>query len=166
MGQNCTKPQQNTPKWKCTKPVPRLLHTDSIQHEYDMIQVAYVINRVWLNYKIYHQTPNKSCTLVGNRIVHRCSNFIFIFDLTSGLNGLGKDKCKTRRERVKFWGIGVPYYRGLTVGKYLHLQPFCQTDIEDQDWIKYSIPQKTMDLITSHNLCWTMLMGISYWGWG
>ena len=33
----------------------------------------------------------------------RCSNYIFIIDLTPGFNGLGKDKCKTRRETFKFW---------------------------------------------------------------
>ena len=52
---------------------------------------------------IYHQTSNISGTLVGNKIVDRsdaaetspvglvCSNYIFILDLTSGFNGLGKD---------------------------------------------------------------------------
>ena len=28
----------------------------------------------------------------------RCSNYIFIFYLTPGFNGLGKDNCKTRQE--------------------------------------------------------------------
>ena len=32
----------------------------------------------------------------------RCSNYIFILDLTPGFNGLGKDNCKTRRESFKF----------------------------------------------------------------
>ena len=34
----------------------------------------------------------------------RCSNYIFILDLTPGSNGLGKDKCKTRRESFKLLG--------------------------------------------------------------
>ena len=35
----------------------------------------------------------------------RCSNYIFILDLTPGSNGLGKDKCKTRRETFTFWEL-------------------------------------------------------------
>ena len=31
-----------------------------------------------------------------------CSYYIFILDLTAGLNRLGKDNCKTRRESFKF----------------------------------------------------------------
>ena len=33
----------------------------------------------------------------------RCSNYIFILDLTPAFNGLGKDNYKTRRETFKFW---------------------------------------------------------------
>ena len=32
----------------------------------------------------------------------RCSNYIFILDLTPGFNGLGKGNCKTRRESFNF----------------------------------------------------------------
>ena len=32
----------------------------------------------------------------------RCSNYIFILDLTHGFIGLGKYNCKTRREAFKF----------------------------------------------------------------
>ena len=32
----------------------------------------------------------------------RCSNYIFILDLTLGFNGLGKNNCKTRRETCQF----------------------------------------------------------------
>ena len=32
----------------------------------------------------------------------RCSNYIFILDLTHGFIGLGKDNYKTRRETFKF----------------------------------------------------------------
>ena len=35
----------------------------------------------------------------------RCSNYIFILDLTPGFNGLGKDNCKTRRESFTFWSL-------------------------------------------------------------
>ena len=33
----------------------------------------------------------------------RCSNYIFILDLTPGFNEMGKDSCKTRRETVSVW---------------------------------------------------------------
>ena len=35
----------------------------------------------------------------------RCSNYIFILNLTSGFNGLSKDNYKTRRETFKFWDL-------------------------------------------------------------
>ena len=35
----------------------------------------------------------------------RCSNYIFILDLTHGFNRLGKDNCKTRRETFEFWDL-------------------------------------------------------------
>ena len=34
------------------------------------------------------------------------SNYIFIMDLTSGFNELGKDICKTRRETFQIWDLG------------------------------------------------------------
>ena len=65
---------------------------------------------------MYRQAPNKRRTLIGNQIIdhsdvkrvkrdacRRCSNYVFILYLTPGLNRLGKDKCKTRREPFKFW---------------------------------------------------------------
>ena len=33
----------------------------------------------------------------------RCSNYIFILNLIFGINSLGKDNCKTRRETLKIW---------------------------------------------------------------
>ena len=33
----------------------------------------------------------------------RCSNYIFILDLTHDFNRLGKDNCKTGRKSLKFW---------------------------------------------------------------
>ena len=61
---------------------------------------------------MYRQFSNIRRNLVGNTIVdhtdvvgaarRRCSNYIFIPDLTPGFIGLGKDNCKTRRETFKF----------------------------------------------------------------
>ena len=47
---------------------------------------------------MYHQVSNIRCTLVGNQIVacRRCSNYIFILDLTPDFKGLGKDDFNTR----------------------------------------------------------------------
>ena len=47
----------------------------------------------------------------------RCSNYIFIFDLTPGFNLLGKNTSKTIRETFKFGNL--PYTKGLTVYKIL-----------------------------------------------
>ena len=44
----------------------------------------------------------------------RCSNYIFIFELTPRFNRLHKDNCKTRRETFEFWDF-VSYIRDLTV---------------------------------------------------
>ena len=61
----------------------------------------------------YRQTSNISRTFVGNQIVdhsdvvgaapacRRCSNYIFIPDLTHGFNRLCKDIFKARRESFK-----------------------------------------------------------------
>ena len=61
----------------------------------------------------YRQVSVIRRTLVGSKIVddsdvvgsiacRRCSNYIFILDLTPGFIGLGKDNCKSRRETVMF----------------------------------------------------------------
>ena len=45
----------------------------------------------------------------------RCSNCIFILDLTSGFNGLGTDNCRIRQDTFKFGICGVAYINDLTV---------------------------------------------------
>ena len=45
----------------------------------------------------------------------RCSNYIFILDLTPGFTGLGKDNCKTRPKSLKFLGFGATCIRDCTV---------------------------------------------------
>ena len=35
----------------------------------------------------------------------RCSNYIFILNLTPDFNGMGKDNHKMRREAFKFWDL-------------------------------------------------------------
>ena len=60
---------------------------------------------------VYRQVSNIKRTLVGYEIVdhsdiisacRRCSNYIFILNLTSGFNGLDKDNYLMRREAFKF----------------------------------------------------------------
>ena len=67
---------------------------------------------------IYCQTSNKD-TWADNEIVdhsdvvgasprcscRRCSNYIFMLDLTPDFNVLEKDNCKTRWESFKFWNF-------------------------------------------------------------
>ena len=43
--------------------------------------------------------------VVGSFARRRCSNYIFILDLTPGFNGLSKDNCKMRWEIFKFWHL-------------------------------------------------------------
>ena len=63
---------------------------------------------------MYRHISNINRISVGNKFVdhsdgcswsiacRRCSNYIFILDLTRGFNGLGKDNCKTRQGTFKF----------------------------------------------------------------
>ena len=54
----------------------------------------------------YRQVSNIRRTLDDNKSVdnscRRCSNYIFIIDLTLGFSELGTDNCKTRWESFKF----------------------------------------------------------------
>ena len=73
------------------------------------------IQLVYIYFLYYRKTSNISRTLVGNKIVdnscswsiscRRCSNCIFILNLTPGFHGLGKDHCKRRQETFKFWDL-------------------------------------------------------------
>ena len=70
--------------------------------------------------KTYHQTPDVSRISVGNNTTfrcslsnadswgiacRRCSNCIFVLDLTPCFTGLGRSTCKTRREAFKCWEL-------------------------------------------------------------
>ena len=68
-------------------------------------------NQIWLVVTAHYSRKmdlsiytHDSETLVKKNIVacRRCSNYIFILDLTPGFNGWGKDDCKTRRKSFKF----------------------------------------------------------------
>ena len=86
-------------------------------HNYDMIyplRACYVrVIRHFLANKSYRQVSYIRRTLVDNKIFRslrcsrsiacrRCSNYIFILDLTPDFIGLGKDNCTASRETFKF----------------------------------------------------------------
>ena len=52
----------------------------------------------------------------------RCSNYIFILDLTPGFNGLGKGNCKTRETKtIQVLVFGAAYGRDFTVYEYQNI---------------------------------------------
>ena len=64
------------------------------------------------NYKDYRQVYNIRRTLncwslrcSWSTACGRCSNYIFILDLTPGFNVLGKDNCNLGRETFKCWDL-------------------------------------------------------------
>ena len=68
-----------------------------------------IMINIWNRLSYYRQVSNMRGTLLGNKIgdhsdvtCRRCSNYIFILDLTPGFTGLGEDSCTTRRETSKF----------------------------------------------------------------
>ena len=97
----------------------------------------YIYNAVGCN---YCKTSNISYTLLSRHLncwslrcswsiaCRRCSNYIFILDLTPSFNGLGKDNCKTRPEIFKFWDLVCLI---LEVWRYssIHWVPACCTQI-------------------------------------
>ena len=72
----------------------------------------------------YQQSSNTSCTLVGNKLVdhlehclsgrRRCSNYIFILDLTPGFNELVR-QLQDQTTIILVLGIGAAYIRGFVV---------------------------------------------------
>ena len=73
----------------------------------------------------------------------RCSNYIFILNLTPGFNGLGKDNYKMRREALKFWNWVCLIFETL---RYLYLGTASQLTYdlgcsgERGDW---TVPRRT-----------------------
>ena len=52
-----------------------------------------------------------------------CSSYIFILHLTPGVNGFGKDNCKTRRETFKFFGFRCALYERVD-GAFNNVMPY------------------------------------------
>ena len=86
--------------------------------------------------KKYRQVSNIRHALIDNKIVdhpdvvgiacRRCSNYIFILNLTPGFIGLGKDNCKTRREAARFGDLVHPILETL---RYLYFLSFFSSEM-------------------------------------
>ena len=84
----------------------------------------------WTSRRHYRQISNIRRTLVGNKIVGhscswsiaswRCSNYIFILDLTPDFIGLGKDNCKTRREAFQLGDLVRLILQTLRYNRLVH----------------------------------------------
>ena len=82
-------------------------------------QSIILLSQLSFNWHRLHPQPSDiGGILVGNKILIRCSkacrycsNYIFILDLTPGLNGLGKDNGRTRRQTFKFGNLCDLYKR-------------------------------------------------------
>ena len=64
-----------------------------------------MLSKSW-DYITYFVQIFKACIIEDSERVsacRRCSNYIFILDLTPGFDGLGKGNCMMRRESFKFW---------------------------------------------------------------
>ena len=88
--------------------------------------ILYMCVCVCVRVYIYRQTSKLGRKLVSNKIAdHRacrgCSNYIFVLDLTPGVNGLSKKTCKTRRVTLKLWD-SVRLI--LHIWQYIHV-PIC-----------------------------------------
>ena len=49
--------------------------------------------------------------LLITQMSRRCSNYIFILNLTPGFNGSGKENCKMRQETFKFTDLVHVLYK-------------------------------------------------------
>ena len=88
------------------------LHICRLHHKYTWVYI-YIYIYVYIYMYVYRQVSIIRHTLLGNKIVDhsdlvgespvaRCSNYIFILELTPGFIELDKDNSKTRRETLKF----------------------------------------------------------------
>ena len=66
----------------------------------------------------------------------RCSNYIFVLDLTHGFHGLGKENCKTRRKSFKFWDLVLPI---LEILRYLICRWYLTFTLTHWPWAKLVI---------------------------
>ena len=65
--------------------------------------------------------------VVGVSPVGAVLNYIFILDLTHGFSGLGRDKCKTRREPFNSLGLSDAIWRQKSGSTLAHVMACCLT---------------------------------------
>ena len=91
-----------------------------------------LLSNLWYKPHFSRQYNCWSHRCIWSIVCRRCSNCIFILDLTPGFNGLGKDNCRTRWETFRFWDSVCLYIKGLTVyickslliiGFYIFVEP-------------------------------------------
>ena len=70
-----------------------------------MIQFPNILSSLWYKTHFSRQLNCWSLRCSWSIACRRCSNYIFILNLTPGFNGLGKDNYKMRREAFKFWDL-------------------------------------------------------------
>ena len=119
-------------------------------------------------FRIYCKTSNISHTIVGNNIVdnsrcswsiacRRCSNYIFILNLTPGFNGLSKDNYERIQETFKLWDL-VRFI--LEVLRWIYIYPFhiiLQHRNVTDCWDSFSKQKRpfsfhVVDIMAAHNL--------------
>ena len=99
----------------------------------------------WVIFKRgYHKTSNIRCILIGpwncwslrcswSIAWRRCSNYIFILNLTPGINGWSEDNCKRIQETFKFWDLVRLNMSYTSVPNYCQSVSPKQTTLEE-DW--------------------------------
>ena len=76
-------------------------------------------SNLWYKSHLSRQWNCWSFRCICSIACRRCSNYIFILDLTPGFNRLHKDNRKMRRDNISVLWFGAPFISGLTVS-YMH----------------------------------------------
>ena len=82
---------------------------------WDHEQCLYVPSNLWYRSRLSTQRICWSLRCSYSIACRRCSNYIFILDLTPGFNGSDKDNCETRRDSFEFLWFGASYITDFTV---------------------------------------------------
>ena len=87
---------------------------------------------LWYKLHLIRQWNCRSFRCSWSIVCRRCSNYIFILDLTPDSNILHKDNCKTKRETFDFWYL-VPLI--LNIWQYMINWPLW--DLNHWDWVTH-----------------------------
>ena len=108
-----TSPPVSYPRYHIMKMLHMPLSLQKVWHvRFCFVWVMWTLFSIQLMFLF---TSYISRTFVGHKIVYqsnvigaacrRCSNYVFIIDLTPGSNCLGRCNCKKRRETFKYWDL-------------------------------------------------------------